>query len=570
MVRILIVGRKKELIVPEYFSMKKFLFRSARKAVSISMFSCIMMLTIVSAGYCNNVYLSDAKGKVVKIIPKVGIDLYGFICDSNKNPIAGVVVSDGFQCVQTDAHGIYQMKRNASAMYVNYSLPADCRVNTYSAKVNTSMCYTKLTKNVKRYDFKLTKLPGGIEKDFTIIAIGDPQVSIRPSDPYYSPSGERLTGKGYSNLWRFKNETLKDIEKTIKNLKNPVYGITMGDEVDAGAYSLQDSMRTALGSTSMPIFSTIGNHDKNGKTTAYDTIGLNAYQRTWGPLNYTFNRGNVHFVIMDDIIFNNPNNLKDYTAGFSNEQVEWLRQDLKFVPKSKMIIMCYHIPLRNTSSYKNRNAILSLFKGYANVSLFCGHTHWQEVCDVTTTINAIEHIHAAACGAWWKSTLNAEGTPNGYQVYSVSDNKLTNWYYKSVGRDKNFQMRLSEADFVYGGPYAHYTYCEAASLEKNAGYVVANIFNANDRWHVMAFEGASTLGVPMKRVLTKAFDAYTLGYHAGIVNRVPSHYDSPNNHLFYYKRSDPKATVRVVAIDEFGTQYVATSFVKDFSEAMHY
>ena len=44
--------------------------------------------------------------------------LYGFVGDTAGNPVEGVVVSDGFQCVATDAGGVYEMKRNAAAEYV--------------------------------------------------------------------------------------------------------------------------------------------------------------------------------------------------------------------------------------------------------------------------------------------------------------------------------------------------------------------------------------------------------------------------------------------------------------------
>ena len=41
--------------------------------------------------------------------------LYGFVGDTAGNPVEGVVVSDGFQCVATDAGGVYEMKRDAAA-----------------------------------------------------------------------------------------------------------------------------------------------------------------------------------------------------------------------------------------------------------------------------------------------------------------------------------------------------------------------------------------------------------------------------------------------------------------------
>jgi hypothetical protein len=505
----------------------------------------------------------------VKIQPIAGADLYGYICDMHNQPVVGVVVSDGYHCVSSNAKGIYQMKRNAKAQFVFYSIPEGYKVNTHSFKDKTAMFYAPLSKEVKRYDFQLAKLPGGVEKNFTLIAIGDPQVSIHPNDPYYTKTGEKFTSKDYPNIWRFKNETLKDIEQTLKTISTPVYGITMGDDVDAGAYSLQDSMRAALGSTPMTVFSVVGNHDKNGNTTAYDTIGVAAFQKAWGPRNYSFNRGNVHIVALDDIVFTNPSNLKEYRAGFSDEQVEWLKQDLSFVPKSKMVILCYHIPLRNTESIHNRTAVLSLLKGFHNTALFCGHTHWHEVCDVKSPIQTIEHIHAAACGSWWKSTLNTEGTPNGYEVYTIAGPQFKEYYYKAVCHDRNYQMRVSEADLNFGGEHGYYNYADELSLPKNAGYIVADVFNANSHWSIKAYEGSSTAGVDMTKGSTTE-DAYAMGCHVGIIGRVASHYTAPNKHLFYYKRKNLNLPVRVEAIDEFGHKYVSTSFVTNLDGALHY
>lgn len=55
-------------------------------------------------------------------------DLYGFIGDSAGNPLEGVVVSDGYQCVATNAEGVYEMKRHSAAEYVYYSTPSTCKI----------------------------------------------------------------------------------------------------------------------------------------------------------------------------------------------------------------------------------------------------------------------------------------------------------------------------------------------------------------------------------------------------------------------------------------------------------
>lgn len=44
--------------------------------------------------------------------------LYGLVTDTSGNPIPGVVVSDGYGCVTTDANGVYQMERYKKARFV--------------------------------------------------------------------------------------------------------------------------------------------------------------------------------------------------------------------------------------------------------------------------------------------------------------------------------------------------------------------------------------------------------------------------------------------------------------------
>ena len=50
-----------------------------------------------------------------EIKPDEGITLYGLVSDSEGNPLEGVVVSDGYSVVATDAKGVYQIVRSANA-----------------------------------------------------------------------------------------------------------------------------------------------------------------------------------------------------------------------------------------------------------------------------------------------------------------------------------------------------------------------------------------------------------------------------------------------------------------------
>ena len=323
---------------------------------------------------------------VTPVVPKpdAGNDLYGVVSDKEGNPLSGIVVSDGFQCVSTDARGFYQMKRNAQAEFVNYSIPSG-----YKAKSN--QFYQTLKADKEEYNFKLEKLADN-ENHFYLLAIADPQVTNNPE------------------ITRFTEETLPDVKATLATLSLPVYGICLGDIVNNKMEHMK-AMNTLLNSTTMPMFACIGNHDKDPQTDTSKPRTTKSYTAQFGPLNYSFNRGKVHFICLDNIIFSNTD---DYVAGFTDEQVEWMRQDLQYVPKDRLIILYYHIPVRESNA-QNREEILSLLKGYDHVKLMCGHTHYNQNYQITSPIQVEERITGAACGAWWHGVICADDHTEGWQ-----------------------------------------------------------------------------------------------------------------------------------------------------------
>ena len=61
-----------------------------------------------------------------------------------------------------------------------------------------------------------------------------------------------------------------------------------------------------------------------------------------------------------------------------------------------------------------------------------GHTHYPQNFINTDYKTAggkaiYEHIHGAACGAWWSSNCNVTGAPNGFAIYTVSNGNVKNW-----------------------------------------------------------------------------------------------------------------------------------------------
>lgn len=485
----------------------------------------------------------------VELLPTGTNNLYGVIKDDQGIGIANVSVTDGYQCVLTDSKGFYQMTRNASSTFVYFSCPEQYEIplNTYA---NPQM-YSVITAGtgLVRKDFILTRLPA-VETNFHLIAMGDPQC--------------RKT-----NITRFNKETIADLNNEVKTLPYPVYGIVLGDVTydDATAFS---GMRTALGTILdknqkvVRMFTTPGNHDETSGSTAN-------YTTYFGPLNYSFNRGNVHIVSLNNILWPTSN----YTAGFTAEQIEWLRQDLSSVSKSKKVIVFYHIPLR-TTSYANASAMKNLLKQFPEATLFAGHTHFNEYTENTSgSTYLLERTLGGACGTWWYSTVNVDGTPNGYGLYTLNGTKIVDGYYKASIWDKSYQIRLHRGTTAFVGQYETMSYSlYNPSLSFTANTVIANVWGYNPQWKVEVYEDGFLRG-QMTRITAKSSDGWACGYHIGQLGRggvnggTRSNYEAKHMHCFYYNPENTSAAIKVVATDEWGNKYEQTTFTTTFTEAIN-
>ena len=87
----------------------------------------------------------------------------------------------------------------------------------------------------------------------------------------------------------------------------------------------------------IPFFQCLGNHDmdyrKGGDETSDDT-----FQRVYGPTYYSFNRGQVHYVVMDNVRYLGKE--REYDGFFQQHQLDWLKKDLSFVSRDKLIVLC--------------------------------------------------------------------------------------------------------------------------------------------------------------------------------------------------------------------------------------
>ena len=277
--------------------------------------------------------------------------------------------------------------------------------------------------------------------------------------------------------------------------------------------------------------------------------------------------------------------------GFTDEQYQWLRQDLSFVPKTKMVILCVHIPIVNSGN-KNIQNVLSQLKQFKEGHIMSGHTHYMR--NEPTRSGMYEHVHAAVCGSWWYSNVNGDGCPYGYAVYSISGSTMKDWYYKGVNagmNERDYQIRLYRGNMKCGGKYEYYQYQHGSNV------LLANVFNADSSWKVKVYENGVYSG-DMTLIANKKYDDTTLpcskpnsitnptlvpnnssqdfwaiGYHTGVVGR--GHIGGGRNsymtngfHIYKYTLKNPSASIKVVATDKFGNEYTATEITGDYDYSL--
>ena len=157
-----------------------------------------------------------------------------------------------------------------------------------------------------------------------------------------------------------------------------------------------------------PVFYAIGNHDhgpiRDSETPANEEPATRRFREHYGPTYYSFNRGRVHYIVLDNIRFRGGKR-DAYDIGFGEEQLAWVERDLSYVPKKRAVVVLVHAPLQSRQfpdpeHYGDSSALLALLDGYARVQIISGHTHCNSVA--TPSRRVTEHTVGAACGGFWE------------------------------------------------------------------------------------------------------------------------------------------------------------------------
>lgn len=518
--------------------------------------------------------------------------------------IEGVCVTDGYNYVKTDKNGVFQMNRNSLARKIYITVPSEYEIPLDSKKHLPEFFTPGILDKSKNYraDFNLTPLSES-ENEFTLIMIGDPQCSDN------------------SESVRYRGETVKDVIKTAGNVRNNTYCVTLGD-ITFDSTNMWPTMANTMsniknGNKYLPFFQCIGNHDHNSLSTDTADNEMDDYNatakfvETFGPTDYSFDRGNAHIIVMDDIPVNTigtssrPNGKTwNYAAGFTDTQYNWFKQDVANVEDiaNKVGFICLHIPFRGGTSSTTSGATVNNSRHYGDFlnemqkfkefHIMIGHTHYQQnyihsrKCAGGEAI--YEHIHGSACGAWWASDCNVTGGPNGYSVYSVKGANVTNWYMKGSHKNADYQLRVYDGNKVFTGTkkyeYAWYNAtntwagitAKGKDVFKNA--FVADVFDDDKaNWKVEFWQNGAKVGNFTRAADGGLSNVTVCAYWFNEKGKTTDTYASTTaSHYWYYvpaskspsgeKNWEVRAVFTVPTNKSQVNTYTRNSFTSDYSE----
>jgi hypothetical protein len=469
--------------------------------------------------------------------------LTGVVTDDRGNPLEGITVTDGFTVTRTDSKGAYSIEaRNKEAYYVYYTIPADAVIET---DANGRPCfYHKLTANVDNYDFVIKKQ--AVEQKFRILTLGDPQV--RASN---------------SGLVRFAEETVPDVREYVasKGGDMPTYAITMGDLVHNEWHLFPDIFKLlSESSLSVPCFSVIGNHDHefNGTTAVDDIRGRHKYEAFAGPVNYAFDRGNCHILVLDNINHRGQDE-HSYSEELTEQIKEWMTAELSNVSREKTLLVFAHAPFVNSDV---NNAVIDIFAEFADVRIFAGHSHSLYNTEVTATNGKVIPVNVVGTtnGVDWCGTICGDGAPHGYGNFEIEGGTVKNYIYKPVKMDEGFQMRMYKSDEFASFKASTLSGSPTFTFGVKEPKVMLNIWNVTDAWTFDIYENDTLVEGAELTLEPSAYDVWACFFFYQIKKRSTFSFCQRKDHIFSYTMQNPEASLRVVAHDEYGNTFEQTIF----------
>ncbi|GAB3416598.1 calcineurin-like phosphoesterase C-terminal domain-containing protein [Niabella aquatica] len=387
------------------------------KGISLFITIVLCLLTVLA-------YAVEAEGYVFMDLNKNGIR------DKGEKGLPGIAVSDQRTIVLTNTDGKYCINTEPG----NFIFVIKPAGYDFTGVQGNGYGFYKKVGTGDWVDFALTQKK--VKTKFTALMIGDPQM------------------RGELSLNAFQEDIVTELLYSEAD-----FACILGDIAD-NDLSIYPREKEITGQLPYPVYHVFGNHDIDEQAvTAKDASGI--FSRYYGPDYFSFNEGDVHFVVLNNIVYHGwdkeDNERGDYFGGLLEAQNKWLEKDLQQVSDDKLIVIMSHIPFLEQYTDKVSIArLFSLLEKRSRSLLLSGHLHYVE--------NQFLNKHSywggkqpvqsltvgAACGSWWTGPLDErglpvatciDGAPNGYFRLDFDGSKY-NYHFIPANNRSDFQMRI--------------------------------------------------------------------------------------------------------------------------------
>lgn len=503
--------------------------------------------------------------------PSAGTTVFGLV-SSEEGPVANVVVSDGTEVTVTDDKGIYELKSAKKWGYVFISVPSGYEVAAEGVFPQFYQTLKGAADVVEQKDFKLTKVDG--QDRYKLFLLGDMHLANRTNDAA-----------------QFTQFTTDLNAYMAQHSGQKMYALTLGDMTwdlywYKNNYALPQYRETINRQVkNLQIYHTMGNHDNDFMTTS-DYDAAVKYVDCIGPTFYSFNIGQVHYVVMDNIDCSayDGTDSRNYVKKLSNEQLKWLAKDLAYVDLSTPLIVAMHAQIYKPTSTgfafdhdsANTEALLAALDGY-EVHFVTGHTH--KVYNITPDDDVVkgrdihEHNSGAICASWWWSGnltpgvhVSIDGAPGGYAIWDIDGTDFA-WLYKSTGWPEEYQFRsydLNNVSFSMDDvpnipsnvliQLAYKKYVNAYP-ENSDNEVLIKIWNWNSNWKLSVVDER---GKTLEYTPVWAYDPLHIAalsvprFNNSGITSTPSFVTESATNFFKVKADDADVDLTITVKDEFG------------------
>ncbi len=408
--------------------------------------------------------------------------------DAGEPGLAGVPVSNGLDIAKTDADGNYELEvdddtivfvikpRDWQTPLDGENLPRFYYIHKPAGSPDEGFAYLGVEPTgplPASIDFPLTA--SADPDEFTVIVMGDPQPYTRQEVRFYA------------------NDVVAELIDTTAAL-----GMSMGDIV-GDDLKLFPAVNAVQGLVGVPWYNVLGNHDINYRS-PNDDYSDESFERVYGPPNFAFQYGQVHFIVLDNVYWKGPRRTDltgkqhgGYEGRLTDRQLQFVANYVQLVPKEDRVIVCTHIPLPEVGTWGSQHGtpqcerLMEILSDHPHTMSFSAHTHinhhdFMGADEGYAPEAATEHHHhnvATGSGSWYRGPLDeqgfpvttmADGAPNGYILATFKGNEYR-LRYKGARKPANYQMVVHAPEVIRGD-------------RDEATEIVVNVFNGNERSRV--------------------------------------------------------------------------------------